>query len=304
MTSVLKNIALIGASGNIGQILLAALQESSEFKVTVITRSSSEATFPEGTNVRKSDFSDDDLLSAFRGQDAVISAVGATGFAEQKKLVDLAIQAGVARFIPSEFSADSQNDAVLALLPLFRQKKEVIEYLQSKQSTSFTWTGLACSGLFDWGIANGFLGFDITARTATIWDGGNKSFTFTNQKQLGDALIAILEQPKATTNQYLYISSVETTQKEVLAALESATSSKWTVNNVTTDTEVSEAIKKLQAGDFSGAFTLVRATSFGDIPNLDSNYAKDRVLANELLGLEAENVQQTITRVVQEAKSA
>ncbi|KAL4863330.1 hypothetical protein BDV12DRAFT_177573 [Aspergillus spectabilis] len=304
MTSPLKNIALIGASGSIGQILLSTLLDSSDFNVTVITRSSSETSFPPGVTVRKSDFSQADLVSAFEGQDAVVSAVGATGFSEQSKFIDAAIQAGVSRFIPSEFSADTLNHAILALLPLFRQKKEVIECLKSKQSPSFTWTGLACALLLDWGIANGFLGFDIGSRSATIWDRGDKAFTLTNQKQLGDALISVLRQPEATANQYLYISSVETTQKEVLAALESATSSSWTVNAVTTDAEVSAAIKKLHTGDFSGALTLVRATSYGDIPDLGSNYAKDRELANGLLGLEDESVQRTITKVVQEFKSA
>ena len=85
-----------------------------------------------------------------KGQDAVISVVGATGFGEQKKFVDAAIRAGVKRFLPSEFSISSQNEAVLQLLPLFGQKKELVEYLKSKESEGLTWTGLAASCLFDW----------------------------------------------------------------------------------------------------------------------------------------------------------
>ncbi|KAL5044344.1 hypothetical protein BDW71DRAFT_215718 [Aspergillus fruticulosus] len=299
MASVSKNITLVGASGSIGQILLAALLEASDFDVTVLTRSSSIADFPAGATVRKSDFSPSDLREALTGQDAVISAVGAPGFAEQKELIDAAIAVGVSRFIPSEFSADSQNDTVLALLPLFRQKKEVIEYLKSKEK-EIDWTGIACSGLFDWGIANGFLGYDIGSRTATIWDDGNKRFTFTNQKQLGRAVVSVLRHFGATANQYLYISSVETSQNEILAALEKATASSWTAQRTTTDAEVSDAASKLQNGDFSGALTLVRATAYGDIPGLGSNYAKDTVLANELLGLEEESVEETIRRVVSE----
>ncbi|KAL6230828.1 hypothetical protein BDW75DRAFT_221613 [Aspergillus navahoensis] len=299
MASPFKNITLVGASGSIGQILLEALLETSDFNVTVLTRSSSTARFPTRVTVRKSDFSSSDLREALTGQDAVISAVGATGFAEQKKLIDAAVAAGVSRFIPSEFSADSQNDAVLALLPLFGQKKEVIEYLKSKEG-EITWTGIACSGLFDWGTANGFLGYDIGSRTATIWDDGNKKFTCTNQKQFGRAVVSVLRQPEATANQYLYISSVETSQNEILAALEKATESSWTAQHTTTDAEVSDATTKLQKGDFNGALTLVRATVYGDIPGLGSNYAKDRVLANELLGLEEESVEETIQRVVSE----
>lgn len=106
--------------------------------------------FPSGVTVHKSDFSDADLEAVFKGKDAVISALGATGFGEQKKLVDAAIRAGVKRFIPSEFSANSQNDTVIQLLPLFGQKKEIIEYLRSKEADELTWTGIATSGLLDW----------------------------------------------------------------------------------------------------------------------------------------------------------
>lgn len=80
----------------------------------------------------------------------MISAVGATGFNEQKALVDAAIHAGVKRFIPSEFSASSQNETVLQLLPLFGQKNDLIKYLKSKESSGLTWSGIATSGLFDW----------------------------------------------------------------------------------------------------------------------------------------------------------
>jgi hypothetical protein len=100
--------------------------------------------------VLKTDFSDGGLETAFKGQDVIISVVGATAFGEQKKFVDAALRAGVKLFIPSEFSVSSQNEAVLQLLPLFGQKKELVEYLRSKESEGLTWTGIATSGLLDW----------------------------------------------------------------------------------------------------------------------------------------------------------
>ena len=89
--------------------------------MTVLSRESSEATFGPGITVRKTDFSDGDLELAFKGQDAVVSAVGATGFGDQAKFVDAAVRAGVKRFIPSEFSSNSLSDAVIKLVPLFGQ---------------------------------------------------------------------------------------------------------------------------------------------------------------------------------------
>lgn len=109
---------------------------------------------------------------------------------------------------------------------------------------------------------------------------------------------AVLERPAQTANKNLYVASAETSQKEILSALEEATASKWTVTNTTTDKEVSEATEKLSKGDFSGAFTLVRATSFANTPNLRANYVQDEELANDLLGLKLESVKDTVARAV------
>lgn len=138
------------ASGSVGSIILNGLIADPQFAVTVLSRSESKATFPGNVVVHRSDFSANDLEAAFQGQDAVISAVGASAFNEQKKLVDAAVRAGVKRFIPSEFSVSSQNETVVQLLPLFGQKKELIEYLQTKELDGLSWTGIATSGLFDW----------------------------------------------------------------------------------------------------------------------------------------------------------
>lgn len=101
-----------------------------------------------------------------------------------------------------------------------------------------------------------------------------------------------------TKNRLLYIASVETTQNEVLKILEEVTESRWAVTETTTQEKIAEGLKKLGAGDFSGAFALVRATAFGSTPSLKTNYVRDQMLANGLLGLEMEGVRETIERVV------
>lgn len=152
------------------------------------------------------------------------------------------------------------------------------------------------------GLANGFLEFDIARRTAKIWDGGHKRFTLTNEKQLSQAVASVLRHPEETRNQFLHIASVETTQREILAALEKETRSKWTLTETTTAAQIDEAHKKLGTGDFGGALILVRATCFGNTPGLRSNYATDEKLANDVLGLELGSVGETVKRVMQRIK--
>lgn len=117
-------------------------------------------------------------------------------------------------------------------------------------------------------------------------------------------MVAVLERPDQTANKNLYIASVETSQNEILAALEEATGTKWSVRNTTTDKEVSESFKKLEKGDYSGLYTLGLATSFGKIPGLRANYVRDEDLANELLGLKMESVKETVARVVSKSSKS
>jgi hypothetical protein len=107
-----------------------------------------------------------------------------------------------------------------------------------------------------------------------------------------------LQHPQETKNQYLYIASVETTQNEILAALEEISGAKWTVTETTTHKQVTEGLQKLTAGDFSGAFTLVRSTVFVNTQGLHANYAKEEKLANDILGLSLEDVKDVVKRVV------
>lgn len=150
MSQSIKNVVVIGAGGNLGQPILEALLDSSTFTVTVLSRATSEATFPPGVSVRKTDYTLSSLVSAFEGTDAVVSAVGMGGFAQQKTVIDAAVKAGVKHFIPSEFSVNTISPAVCALVPVFARKKDIIDYLVSKEKEGLSWTGIAAGLLFDW----------------------------------------------------------------------------------------------------------------------------------------------------------
>ncbi|KAI9881752.1 MAG: hypothetical protein M1823_006537, partial [Watsoniomyces obsoletus] len=99
---------------------------------------------------QKVPYTESELAKVFEGQDAVISAVGAAGFQEQKVFIDAAIKASVKRFLPSEFSSSTLNEAARRLVPVFELKKQVLDYLKEKESTGLTWTGLATGPLLDW----------------------------------------------------------------------------------------------------------------------------------------------------------
>lgn len=265
MASAVKNVVLIGAGGNLGPSILKEFLASS-LNVTVLSRPDSKSTFPSEVKVVKSDYSSDSLKSAFAGQDAIVSIVGTPGFAAQQTIIDAAIASGVKRFIPSEYGCDTSSPDVVKLVPFLGGKRQVVEYLQTKES-SISWTALITGPFFDWGLKTGFLGFNLGEKKATLWDGGETTFAVSNLNTIGKALVALLSKGSAydkSKNSYVHIASHVVTQKQVVASLEKATGSKWAIaGEVDVDTRVKEVGEKLAKGDFSSATDLLLAATYG-----------------------------------------
>ncbi|KAF2257081.1 isoflavone reductase family protein-like protein CipA [Trematosphaeria pertusa] len=286
----IKNVVIIGAGGNLGPSILQAFLDSSSFHITVLSREGSESTFPSGVSVLHADYSShDSLKSAFKGQDAVLSLVGSMALADQQKLIDAAIAAGVKRFLPSEYGSDTANPKVLELVPVFQAKVGTVKYLQSKEG-EISWTSVITGPFFDWGLKVGFLGLNAASKTATLIDEGKAPFVATNLRQIGLALIKVLEKPELTKNTYVYVKSFETTQQDVLAAAEKITGAKWTVNKITSKELLERGSAKLKNSDFSGVPDLIKGAVFNE-----AGYGKNPVGDwNEKLGLEKEDFEASI----------
>lgn len=154
----INTVAVVGASGNVGRPVVAALLEAG-FTVTAITRPGSTSTFPSTISVRRADpTSVAELTAALSGIDAVVSASATEVIvgARQDPLIDAAVAAGVKRFIPSEFGHNLERFEKFpegkTLREMLGGKVTTKKYLEQKarENEGFTWTGLGTSALFDW----------------------------------------------------------------------------------------------------------------------------------------------------------
>jgi len=123
MSSPIKNIIIIGGAGSIGPATISELI-SNGFTVSILSRESSTAKFPKDVTVYKTDYSTTSLLKAFQGQDAIVSAIAVLSAPQQASIIDAAIEAGVKRFIPSEYGIDSASSGVADLVPVIRGNKK------------------------------------------------------------------------------------------------------------------------------------------------------------------------------------
>ncbi len=88
------------------------------------------------------------ILEAFRGQDAVVNATTST--LEQFRFIDAAIEAGVKRYVPSEYGLNNSRPEARQLSTVFDNKGKIREYLKSKESTGLTWNSIGCGMWLGW----------------------------------------------------------------------------------------------------------------------------------------------------------
>ncbi|KAF2446912.1 NAD(P)-binding protein [Karstenula rhodostoma CBS 690.94] len=287
----IKNVVIIGAGGNLGPSVLDAFLKSSSFNVTVLSREGSDKTFPDNVKVVRANFdSFDSLKSAFQGQDAIVSLIASHVLASQTQLIDAAIAAGVKRYIPSDFGSNTADPRTLEAVPLFKSKTDVQDYLKSKEN-EISRTIIVTGPFFDWGLKTGFLGVNAQTKTVGLVDQGTATFSTTNLRQIGIATVKALERAEETKNKFVYVSSFETSQKELLEKAEKLTGEKYKVEHLESKQLREDGLNKVKAGDFSGFVPLLQAAVAGKAGLGDH---RPFGLWNEKLGLEKEDFDESI----------
>lgn len=236
------------------------------FSVTVFSRSGSKTSLPSSVKSVEVDFeSVQSLTSALKGQDAVVSTLGAMAMAAQTNVINAAIAAGVKRFIPSEFGSDTTNPKARAL-PVYRDKVAAEDYLENKASEGVITYTLVYNGAFlDWGLMVGFL-VNLQGKSAELYDGGDRPFSTSTTSTVGKAVAGVLSHYEETKNRPVYVHDAVTTQKKLVALGEKLTGSKFDVKTVKTAELESAAYVELgkESPDPNLWFSFIKRAVWGE----------------------------------------
>ncbi|KAF7122634.1 hypothetical protein CNMCM5793_000659 [Aspergillus hiratsukae] len=302
-TDAYKNIILIGGGGSLGSVLLKSLLSEPTFNVTVLTRESSKARRSIPSTAAVITIADsyplEDLVKAFKGQDAVVNAVTSFSVAEQHKFIDAAVAAGVKRYVPSEYGLDNNNAEAQELSPVFKDKGMVQQYLRSKESTGrLTWTAIACGTLIGWSLRNNFLGLHYPSRSITFTDDGEGYFSTTTLDNTALALNRVLLNPSTTANRIVFTSDFATTQKELVETIERLTGEKWERKSLNTEEAIPALQKAWENGDASAGYGLI---NIGFTKGTYSgHFEPTRHIWNKELGLPEKNLEQVVKEALAE----
>ncbi|OQE42018.1 hypothetical protein PENCOP_c004G02809 [Penicillium coprophilum] len=279
----IQNVALLG-KGWLGSAILEQLVNTG-FQVTVLSRGAGSVEKPPSSvkTVQVDYSSIDSLVAAFQGQDAVVSTVGTPGISAQKLVIDASIQAGVRRFIPSDFGALTTRPGAESL-PLNALWVDIQNYLKEKAlSGEIEYTLFAVGPFLEFVMSMPFL-TDLQTQNVPLYDNGVHGFSSTSVSSVGKAVAGALKNATATKNRLVSVHDIVLTQNKVLhlAKKYSGPDVKWVEIPADAAAELETILENTKQGDLDlfKTLALLKAALLGG-----KFEAEFKILDNDLVGL-------------------
>ena len=143
------------------------------------------------------------------------------------------------------------------------------------------------------GLSKGVAGFDIPARTATIYGSGNNLSCWTPLPVIATAVLNMLCNPVPILNRAIFISGVQNlTQNTILNALEAETGEKFNVQHDDVKLYKPHALVALEEGDLRSATRALTINSQFNEEDSAANFWP--LMENELIGVKPVDVREAV----------
>lgn len=291
--------------------MVAELLKTGKHSVTAITRKDSTANFPSGVNVARVDYSSQDsLVSALKSHDFLIITLGVRVPEEtHSNIVKAAATAGIPYVMPNVYGYDILNEKLYGEsvygAASFRSINDV-------KNAGLNYMVMCCGFWYEWSLALGepWYGFNIKDKKVVFFDDGTTKINTSTLEQCGKAVAALLSFPITSEgsgkpaledwkNKPLYISSFLINQRDMLDSLHRVMGTKdeeWSIEYQPSEQRYKTAVEDMQKGNMLGYVRSLYSRVF--YPTGDGNFEANRGLANEVLGLEKEDLDKVTKWVV------
>ncbi|KAI9163705.1 Phenylcoumaran benzylic ether reductase TP7 [Paramyrothecium foliicola] len=260
MSPPFKNILIIGATGSIGSYVLQALLNEASFTVTALQRASSKNKLSSHVRVISIDDSYplEDLVSAFKGQDAIVNCMTSLAAGHQLRFIDAAVAANAKRYVASEYGLNNNRPEARELNSVFREKGEIQDYLRLQESNGLEWMSIACGMWLKWSATHNFLGMHLKEKKFVLWDDGEGWFSCTTEENTALGLVhALTKRWEETKNRIVWLSDFAITQNTLLEALERLGGEKLTTETIDSAEFIKQKQAAVEAGDVYATFDLI-----------------------------------------------
>ncbi|KAF2194386.1 NAD(P)-binding protein [Zopfia rhizophila CBS 207.26] len=224
--SSIQKVAVLGASGSLGDYVVPALLEGG-FIVTVISRPGSRGYTAGAKVVTTVEAAYDDisgLIAALCDHDALVEIFNPAATVHQRTIVRAALAAGIKHLITNEFGLDTFHPNITDLVSA-RFKVEAQRALEDELQTAITigkpgtlsWTGIFSGVWYDWAIQEGKFWVNPATRTITRFGSGDQRTSISRAALNGEAVVAVLREPERFRNRPAYFASHTVTTNELIA---------------------------------------------------------------------------------------
>jgi hypothetical protein len=216
------SVAIVGSSGHLGQAVSAALLSStfrdSFSKVVFLKRQSSTNSKENnitGTEIRF--FEENNLTSALRGIDVLISTVGPSGHDFKDKLIDALAQSNVKLYVPSEFGVDH----TIHDFPHAEWDRKKAHYDKAKTILTRMKICRIFIGLFMEDSVGPWFGFDTKNGIFESIGSPDRKVSFTSLRNVGNVAAQVARMPVEDVPDQLHVSGSALTVGELAKTMES-----------------------------------------------------------------------------------
>lgn len=151
----------------------------------------------------------------------------------------------------------------------------------------------------------GFYGFNFKERTVRLYDDGTTKLSTSTLPQVGRGVAKLFELPAAELekykNNFVRINSFHVSQMEMFTSVMKATGTEekdWIVTKIPIDDAIAQGTEAFQSGDRKGAIDILYGMNFK--PGAGGNFQHKS--DNKVLGLEEEDLDEVVRRVVKEVE--
>ncbi|KAH6892574.1 CipA protein [Thelonectria olida] len=310
----IKNVAVVGAGGQIGRVFAEHLLAAGNHTVTAITRKDSKSVLPEGVKAAPVDYNDEDsIVSALKGQDVLVITMSLSAPPDtQTKLVKAAAKAGVQYIMPNTYGINFLgSEALRKDLPV---GNGIVERVAEVREQGLSAIALVPSFWYEYSLSFGdsTFGFNLKGRKLTFYDDGNLAINVSTWPQCGRAIAALLslkimpdseDDDSVTISSFrerpLFINSFRVSQRDILNSVlktTGTTEADWEIAHQSTEDRFKEGGEELAQGNQLGFYKAMYARAF--YPSGDANFEDD----NQLLGLPSESLDEATLEAIEMSK--
>ena len=315
-SNYIKNVAIIGAGGNVGSYMTKALLETGKHTVTAITRPDSTSKLPDGVHMKKVDYENPQtIVEALKGQDALILTLNVMALGQEEKIIQAAADAQVPWVLPNEWSPDSAHEGLVKDVSVFQSAPKMRERIKELGKSSYI--AVTTGFWYEWSLAiPAAFGIDTLEKTATLFDEGETPMTVSTWPQVGRAVAALLSLPikpeggdkerclERFRNGHVYVGSFTVSQKDMLDSALRVTGTKmndWKITQEPAEQRYKDGLEAMKKGEHIGFAKMMYTRVF--FADDSGNFEKRIGTANKILDLPEEHLDEATKAAVERRKT-